>query len=291
MNELSNRVFYLYGFARPESVPGPMAARSSASPCPPTSPGETARLDGNGIAEEHPPFVWRHGQAAAILSLVPREEFCGPKAESNLQDLAWVAPRACRHELVLEQAMQWSPVLPVRFGALFSSLEALGQFMERHRAPITQFLERVADQQEWAVKGLLDRPRAEAELCRQKLAHEGAAPASSPGLAYLQEQQLRLWVRQELDQRLVSACHALEEELTPLASEMCARQVLSPQLTGTDQEVITNWAFLVPQRAVAEFQGRFERVNASQALPGLAFGLSGPWPPYSFCPALDAESA
>lgn len=291
MNELSNWVFYLYGFARPESAPKAAAAPPSASAGLPAITGDTAPLDGPGIAEEHPPFLWRHGQAAAILSLVFREEFCGPKAESNLQDLAWLAPRACRHEAVLEQAMQWSPVLPVRFGSLFSSLEALGQFMERHSAPIAQFLERVADHEEWAVKGRLDRARAEAELCREKLAREGGARASSPGLAFLQEQQLRLGARQELEARLASACQALAEQLKPLASEMCARQVLSAQLNGAAQEVIANWAFLVPQRALAEFQRQFERANASPALPGLAFELSGPWPPYSFCPALDAAPA
>lgn len=291
MNELSNRVFYLYGFARPESLAKAGAAQPPASAGAPGITGDTAQLEGGGIAEEHPPFLWRRGEAAAILSLVSEEEFCGPKAESDLQDLAWVAPRACRHEAVLERVMQCSAVLPVRFGSLFSSLEALGRFMERHRAPITQFLERVADQQEWAVKGLLDRPRAEAGLCREKLAREGTARALSPGLAYLQEQKLRLRARQELDERLAGACHALEEQLAPLASETRARQVPATQLTGTDQETVANWAFLVPPRAVAEFQSRIERVNASPALPGLAFGLSGPWPPYSFCPALEAEPA
>ena len=32
-----------------------------------------------------------------------------------------------------------------------------------------------------------------------------------------------------------------------------------------------------------------EQANAAQALPGLTFAVTGPWPPYSFCPALSLE--
>lgn len=309
MNENPHSAFYLYGFARSDFVPKGTAATLSETAGLPANTAGAAVLEGCGIAAEHPPFCWRHGDAAAILSVVSREDFCGPAADANLQDLAWVGPRVCRHQAVLEQAMQLAPILPARFGALFSSLEILGQFMERHREAIARFLERVAGQEEWAVKGLLDRARAEEELCRRKLAEEKAtlAPldrgtgvarcaglgylpgrASSPGLAYLLEQRLRLQARQELEDRLAGACRALLEELTPLASEACERQVLARETTGVDQEMVLNWAFLAPQPAVAEFQKRVEQVNASQTLPGLTFAVSGPWPPYSFCPALEA---
>ena len=55
---------------------------------------------------------------------IRREEFAGPEAELNLQQLSWVGPRALRHEAVIEEVMASSPVLPARFGTLFSSAEA-----------------------------------------------------------------------------------------------------------------------------------------------------------------------
>lgn len=291
MNQNPDSAFYLYGFTRSDFVPKATAALPSETAGLPANTAEPAVLEGRGIDGEHPPFCWRHGDSAALLSLVSREEFCGPLADANLQDLAWLGPRVCRHQAVLEQAMHFAPILPARFGTLFSSLEIMGQFMERHHETIVDFLERVAGQEEWALKGLLDRARAEEVLCRRKQA-EGKVPlASSPGLAYLQEQRLRLKVRQELEDWLAGACSALLEELTPLASEARARQVLARQATGADQEMVLNWAFLVTQCAAAEFQKQVEQVNASRALPGLSFTLSGPWPPYSFCPELAAEPA
>ena len=291
MNEDSNSAFYLYGFTRSDLMPNGTASQPpQTASILPSAPG-TRIVDVAGIDEQRPPFLWGHGDLTAILSLVAREEFCGPVADANLQDLAWVGPRVCQHQAVLEQAMHLAPILPARFGTLFSSIEALDRFMDQHRAAIAGFLERVAGQEEWAVKGLLDRARAEDALCRQMLAKDQAPLASSPGLAYMQEQRLRIKAKQELEDWLTEECSALLEELTPLASETCQRQVVSREATGADHEMVLNWAFLVPKRSAAELKKQVEQVNASQALSGLTFALSGPWPPFSFCPALEAEPA
>ena len=291
MNEAPNSAFYLYGFTRSDQAPNgaasqpPRTARIS-----PSAPG-TRLVDVAGIDEQRPPFLSGHGDLAAILSLVAREEFCGPVADTHLQDLAWVGPRVCRHQAVLEEAMHLAPILPARFGTLFSSIEALDRFMDQHRATIAGFLERVAGQEEWAVKGLLDRARAEDTLCRQMLAKDKAPLAASPGLAYMQEQRLRLKAKQELEDWLTEECSALLKTVTPLASETCQRQVLSREASGAEHEMVLNWAFLVPQGAVADFQKQVEHVNARRTPSGLTFAVSGPWPPFSFCPTLEAEPA
>lgn len=248
-----------------------------------------AALDGAEMDEAQAPWLWSHAGSTAILNRVPRNEFCGPAAESNLQDLSWVSPRVLRHQAVLERTMRLAPILPARFGTLFSSLAALGGLMERQRETIASFLNRVAQQAEWAVKGLLDREQAAEGLWSRKQAGKAGTLVSSPGLAYLLEQQSRRKIREELEEGLAVACSTLIEELTPLASEACSREVLSRQTTGAAHEMISNWAFLVPQAAGAEFRERVEQANAKQALPGLAFSVSGPWPPYSFCPALSLE--
>jgi hypothetical protein len=225
------------------------------------------------------------------LSQVSRSEFCGPTGETNLQDLAWLAARACRHQAVLEQVMRLGPVLPARFGTLFSSPASLEGFMRKHEAAIVQFLERVGGQEEWAVKGFFDQARAEAEWLARRRSEEPGPTASSPGMAYLQEQSLRIQAKQALDDRLAEACDDLLNELKPLASEIVPRRILAHETPDAAREMVLNWALLLPAAAAADFRGRLERANAEQNLGGLAFEVTGPWPPYSFCPVLEAEPA
>jgi hypothetical protein len=51
--------------------------------------------------------------------------------------------------------------------------------------------------------------------------------------------------------------------------------------------MVLNWALLLPSAAVPGFRARIQCANAGQIHGGLAFEVSGPWPPYSFCPALE----
>jgi hypothetical protein len=280
MNEDSNNVLYVYGFTQAGLAP---EAAAAAMPQAEVSEG----LLGGGIDESHPPFFRRNGSVAGVVSRVSRSEFCGPTGEKNLQDLAWLAVRACRHQAVLERVMRLGPVLPARFGTLFSSLASLEGFLRKHETAIARFLQRVGSQQEWAVKGFLDQARAETQWLARRRSEKPGPSGSSPGAAYLREQTLRLEAKQALDDQLAEACDALLHELNPLASEIVPRRVLARETQHAAREMVLNWALLLPAAAAADFRGRIERANAEQQPAGLALEVSGPWPPYSFCPVLE----
>ena len=55
-------------------------------------------LTGAGLDPHRPLCLASHEDLAAIHCTVFSEEFCGPEAIPNLQDLSWVGPRACRHQ-------------------------------------------------------------------------------------------------------------------------------------------------------------------------------------------------
>jgi len=283
MNKESNKVYYVYGFT-------PVGSVVEDAPAPPRQADLSPSPLNGGIDDQHPPFFWRCGEVAAVLSLVSQAEFCGPAGEKNLSDLDWLAPRARQHQAVLEQVMRRGSVWPARFGTLFSSLSSLGDFVRKHEVAIARFLERANGHEEWAVKGFLDQERAEAELSVRLRAPIDLSPVS-PGLAYMQEQRLRIKVKQELEDQLAVGCNGLLNELNPLASEVCQRRILSRETTGTEGEMVVNWAFLLPRPAGDDFRAQIERANGEENLRGLAFELSGPWPPYSFCPALEPESS
>jgi hypothetical protein len=284
MTNDSNDAFYVYGFTQAGLAPeaaGAAVAESGVSPS----------LFSVGIDEPHPPFFRRSGRVAAILSRVAQSEFCGPAGEKNLQDLAWLAPRACRHEAVLEQVMRLGAVLPARFGTLFSSTASLESFMRQHEDAIRRFLERVRGQEEWAVKGFLDPARAEADWLARRRSEKPGLPGLPPGLAYLQEQSLRIQAKEALDDRVAEVCGNLLEELNLLASEIVPRRIMAHERPDAAREMVLNWALLLPSAAVADFRGRIERANVEQNVGGLALEVSGPWPPYSFCPVLETAPA
>ncbi len=238
---------------------------------------ETAQM---GVDGQHPVLVRACGETDTVMGEVAMDEFCGEAAETHLQDLAWLAPRVCRHAAVVEEVMRQAPVLPARFATLFTSLDSLQRSILKNQRAIAAFFAGLGDKQEWAVKGLLDRTGSLAEL--------GAAetPSPAPGAQYLQAKRRKAQLERDFNLRLREFSGRAAATLGAQPGAFRERRILPPTSAGEDAEVVLNWAFLVAPAALDEFRSRLERLNQSAAFPGLRLTLSGAWPPYSFAPNL-----
>jgi hypothetical protein len=264
------KVIYLFGLARAGLLPDLQTA---------------------GLDDDAPLLMDNFANVTAILCEVPLEEFQGPSAETRLKDLAWVGPKAVRHERVIEHAMQHSPVLPARFGTLFSSRRSLYRLIKANLADIDTFLDRVADKDEWAVKGLSSKAEARERLLAEKIDRESEILASmSPGMRYFKERQIQAAVQKEIGQWIKQTLQEVAVDLSTCSADWYSRKIVLRVQEGTDKETVVNWAFLVGRSSVEDFSSRIHRANAEYAQYGLLFELSGPWPPYSFAPQLKMEA-
>lgn len=265
--ETSRQVLYLFCFARPDLAGG---------------------IEGSGVEDGQTLLVFPHSpDLCAIVCEVPQEDFCGPAAEQRMQQLAWVAPRALRHEAVVEKVMRRSAVLPVRFGTLFSSQESLAKFLATHCKTISQFLERVGDGAEWSIKGMLDRKRAaQALISARRAAQQEELASLPPGTRYFQEQRIRSAAEKELSLWLDETCRQIASDLAQQACDFRECPIVSQEAPESGAEVVLNWAFLLPQNGASAFRARINQLNASYAPQGLVWEMSGPWPPYRFVPSL-----
>jgi hypothetical protein len=249
--------------------------------------GALAAIDGPGVDGEHSLGLIPFKDVVAVVGTVRVDDFCGPSAEARMRDLAWMGPRACRHEEVIERAMRGSPVVPARFATLFSSGETMATWLETHHDAISRALDRFADSEEWAVRGTLDRRKAEARFVAAALARQEGVLSSSPGRRYFEERRIQAGIGQELDAWLREVSAGMARALLDHAAEFREREVVSGGEPNEEGARILNWAFLVSRSGVDDFSARIQRINAEHAEHGLVLDLSGPWPPYSFCPSLE----
>lgn len=250
--------------------------------------GAVERFSVPGVSGAADVRTLKLGNLAAIYSPLSMEEFLGPEGADHTQDLEWVAPRAVRHERVLEEVMQSSPVLPVSFGAIFSSPRALSEAVDAHRQEISRFLDDIADKEEWAVKVYANAQRLRAHLerapeFRQRLQHL----PETPGARYFHEKKLQ----RELDVRSRNEGQSLaahiREELAPGAISVKPLRLADRGISGRQDDMVLNSAFLVHSGQVQRFTQRLQQLAARYQPQGLTVEATGPWPPYSFCPSLE----
>jgi len=246
-----------------------------------------AAATGAGIAEGAPLRTVVRGAVAALCCEVPLADWVGPPGEANLQNLAWLGPRALRHEEVIERAMAASPVLPVRFGCLFSSEERLQDLLARAGARIATFLEDAAGWEEWSVKGTVNMAAClEAALAEERRA---ATLPESPGARYLMEQKLRERAAREARAWVKAACADIAAEIDGVALERRAAGRISQGAGEDGREVVLHWALRLPRGAETELERRLQALEARTSARGLLLEARGPWPPYAFAPRLDGD--
>lgn len=244
---------------------------------------------GHGLAEDTPLRALVHEDVAAVCCEVPLQDWAGEAGEAHLKDLSWLGPRALRHEEVIEQMMRASPVLPLRFGCLFSSAEQIMELLRSKRTRIAAFIEKIANEEEWSLKGSLDlRACGEAMFAADPRA---AALPASKGARYLIEQKLRkdaanaarAWVR-EAEAVIARALEGLV--LARRSLRPAPRSAAEPALEG-----VFHWAILLPRGAEAELTKRLEPLAEQLSARGLHVSARGPWPAYSFAPHFGDEPA
>jgi hypothetical protein len=226
------------------------------------------------------------GEIAAVYSVVSLDEFAGEAAEIRLADPAWVVPRACAHERVTEGVMKGSSAcLPVRFGTVFASLDALAEFLAPKATGIARFLAYISDKEEWSVKLFMDVETAAARRMVQDpvLAAKRARMSESPGARYLQEKQLSKEARRQAKQCNAALAEAIQAQLQELYLDFLPLKLQDTQTSGRTEEMILNGAVLLYRARVATFRDRLEEIEMRYAEQGLTAEATGPWPPHHFC--------
>jgi hypothetical protein len=243
-----------------------------------------------GVDGKNPVFLLPCVDVVAVVSFVCAHEFSGHSAENGIGELAWVGPLACRHEAVVEQAMIHSPVLPMRFGTVFGSHKSLQVRLKEYHDRIKLFLHMVSGKDEWAVKAFLNPAEACGQFSKEIRAARSREIPLSPGALYLNERQIRALSKDAVNRSVEKICQSTGAELSRIASDLSVRKPLARAGIEDGKDMIVNWAFLVSRDMASDFCARVRRANELNAVPGLVFEISGPWPPYSFCPCLEGAS-
>jgi hypothetical protein len=163
------------------------------------------------------------------------------------------------HEQVVEDLMESTNILPMRFGSTVESREALVGLLKERREEFMASLERVRGAVELSV-------RAQLPVAADPDKRAPSAWQSQPGTAYLLERARR-------QHRSEDAAELIHRPLAALARTSAPKP-------GVGGPGAFKAAYLVDEESVEAFGERVGELNST--LADTKVSCTGPWPPYSF---------
>jgi Gas vesicle synthesis protein GvpL/GvpF len=156
-----------------------------------------------------------------------------------------------RHDEVIEQLMQTSGVLPLRFGTMLDDVDQLRDILVREQPRFAR---------------LLDRVRGCVELAVRVGLPPAAETSARNGAEYMEG---KLAAQQERE-------GAARRVLAPLRE---LANATSPRKSRNDRTSVSE-SYLVAKDSLEPFVAQVKRLQAGN--DGLAVSCTGPWGPYSF---------
>ncbi|MBU4270881.1 MAG: GvpL/GvpF family gas vesicle protein [Planctomycetes bacterium] len=243
---------------------------------------------GRGVDPHYNVELVREGPIAAVISRVSLDRFSPARLQGKTaEDIQWLGEVAARYNEIICQAASGSAVLPLRLGTLFRSLDSLRATLVRCRSTVAEFLQQLGDRQEWGVKLYLAKLRMEAMPGHKGLPPPHYLNQPQTGTAYLTRKKAQLDGRRELRAAAYRSIQTVEQRLTGIAEHCCRIRNLSGELTGRSEEMVFNAAYLLSSSGKDEWLNALDDISRDIHDKGLLLEVSGPWPPYHFCPKLE----
>jgi hypothetical protein len=210
------------------------------------------------------------GDVAALVSVVPAEEFGEASLRERLDDRAWLERTAREHEDTLERALAGTAVIPFRLCTVYESREGLREFLSAHAPALADLLARLDGRVELGVKAYFAAMAPEREEAQS-------------GREYLLRRQRERDAAEEAARFKVECARASHERLAAAAEEARANPPQPPELSGRTEEMLLNGAYLV-RRDDGRIADAVAELESLYGPRGVTYEVTGPWPPYNFVP-------
>ncbi|HKR96778.1 MAG TPA: GvpL/GvpF family gas vesicle protein, partial [Candidatus Angelobacter sp.] len=132
----TEKALYLYGIS--------VAAKKNTS----RAPQKTNSVGIDGVSAVS---VLACGDFLCWVSHVDQASFA-QALERNMENLEWLALHSVRHQQVVGEVAAQMPIVPARFGTIFSGETALLENVTGRSKALAKVFDRIANADEWGVK-------------------------------------------------------------------------------------------------------------------------------------------
>jgi hypothetical protein len=221
----------------------------------------------------------------AIVSQVSLCDFGQERLEENLDDLRWLEARVRSHQDILDTVVAGHTLIPMRFCTLYRTEERIREMLEQHHTDFVQALTRLEGKREWGVRVYCDNKvlaQRAGQVSDRVNEIEAEMAAKSSGAAYFMKKKLEETIAAEVERISDEFAQRSHDRLSSRAAEAIISPLQGKELTGRQEAMLLNGAYLVAEEQLAAFRAELASLQDEYGALGLGYEMTGPWPAYNF---------
>jgi len=220
-----------------------------------------------------------------IAKIVQYNEFSEENFKKHLSDIKWLETNAREHIRVIGIIMMNNTVVPFKFGTIFQNKTNLKKFITDYSDSLNHNFFHIEGKEEWSVKIYCDRRTLSGkidELSEEAAELEKQIMESSPGKAFLLNRKKADIIGNEMDMICKQYGQEYFDVFKNLSESVILNNLLPKEITGREETMILNAAFLLNKNKLADFKRSADLMNKKDGKSGFLIETTGPWPPFSF---------
>ncbi|SJZ74839.1 GvpL/GvpF family gas vesicle protein [Selenihalanaerobacter shriftii] len=238
-----------------------------------------------GIDGLHQPYVIPYQEVGILVSKISLNDFSQRELERKIRNLEWLYEKANRHEMIVEEAMEWTSVIPIIFGTIFEEETTLKKSIHRSLPEIKKTFKVIKGHEEWGLKlycDFLELRDNLVNLSSEVKKIEERLHNSNEETANFLKRRLEMELDNRLEDKALEVMEEIYESLATIATKSQLNELLEVEIIDDDKPMILNSVYLVKKDDLSSFIFRLKELEDKYSGFGFYFYYSGPWPPYNF---------
>ncbi|WP_101841868.1 GvpL/GvpF family gas vesicle protein [Halobacillus sp. Marseille-P3879] len=238
-----------------------------------------------GIDNEHEIQIKNYEGISAVFCHVDESEYGEKVLQEKTNDMEWVQEKAFHHHEILMKIRENATLIPMKFCTIYQSEKNLEDMVNQHHDQMKALIDQLEGKEEWNLKVYCDREQLTQSVADHNLnikEKKDEIAQMSKGRQYLESRKLDQYVQQEADKEQEAFGSALHDQLIKYSVEDTVKKNWNRDVTGKDEEMCWNSAYLVPLEQVENFLEIITNENEKHKDSGWILEATGPWPPYHF---------
>lgn len=238
-----------------------------------------------GIDNQHEVIVKVHDELSAVVCHLDEEEYGEDVLQEKTNQVDWVQEKAFHHHEMLMKMREQVTIIPMKFCTIYKSEQSLQAMVESYYDQMLELVTQMEDKEEWNLKIYCDRNQLTESVADHNLnikQKKAEIEQMSKGRQYLESRKLDQFIQQEVEKEQEAFGQKIHEHLADYCTDETVKKNWNHDVTGKEQEMCWNSAYLVPIEKVEIFLQKVTETNESYQNSGWIIEATGPWPAYHF---------